>query len=100
MKHLDQIIDELENVLNDLRAYSGWKKRGKSWSKLSLGGGEDYTSAPGWEDVYQDLDKCPGCGGPADNGHDREMPPSPYYCTKCHEKLNETCYCSEHKKAG
>jgi len=32
------------------------------------------------------LDKCPGCGGPADNGHDRCLPPSPYYCTKCMEK--------------
>jgi len=30
-----------------------------------------------------DLSKCPGCGGPADNGHDRCDPPSPYYCTKC-----------------
>ncbi len=26
---------------------------------------------------------CPGCGGPADNGHDRCWPPNPYYCTKC-----------------
>lgn len=31
----------------------------------------------------QDLSKCPGCGGPADNGHDRCFPPSPYFCTKC-----------------
>ncbi len=30
-----------------------------------------------------DLSKCPKCGGPADNGHDRCLPPSPYYCTKC-----------------
>ena len=30
-----------------------------------------------------DLNKCPGCGGPADNGHDRCLPPSPYFCTKC-----------------
>lgn len=32
------------------------------------------------------LSTCPGCGGPADNGHDRCLPPSPYYCTKCEEK--------------
>lgn len=30
-----------------------------------------------------DLSRCPKCGGPADNGHDREVPPNPYYCTKC-----------------
>lgn len=29
------------------------------------------------------LDKCPECGGPADNGHDRCYPPNPYCCTKC-----------------
>lgn len=41
------------------------------------------------EDEYDykvKLDKCPGCGGPADNGHDRWVPPSPYYCTECTEK--------------
>ena len=30
-----------------------------------------------------DLSKCPRCGGPADNGHDREFPPNPYCCSKC-----------------
>ena len=29
------------------------------------------------------LNVCPGCGGEADNGHDRCYPPNPYYCTKC-----------------
>lgn len=32
---------------------------------------------------YPDLSKCPNCGGPADNGNDRCIPPNPYYCTKC-----------------
>lgn len=27
--------------------------------------------------------RCPECGGHADNGHDRELPPNPYLCTKC-----------------
>lgn len=31
------------------------------------------------------LSKCPKCGGAADNGHDREIPPNPYHCTKCDE---------------
>ena len=30
-----------------------------------------------------DLSRCPKCNGPSDNGHDREVPPNPYYCTKC-----------------
>jgi len=30
-----------------------------------------------------DLNICPGCGGPADNGHDRGDPPTTYYCSKC-----------------
>ena len=34
-----------------------------------------------------DLSKCPMCGGPADNGHDRNLPPNPYLCTKCHAGL-------------
>lgn len=29
------------------------------------------------------LNECPKCKGPADNGHDRCLPPNPYYCTKC-----------------
>lgn len=29
------------------------------------------------------LNRCPNCGGPADNGHDRCYPPNPYFCTKC-----------------
>jgi DNA-directed RNA polymerase subunit RPC12/RpoP len=29
------------------------------------------------------LSRCPTCGGPADNGYDRELPPDPYICSKC-----------------
>jgi hypothetical protein len=36
-----------------------------------------------------DLSKCPVCGGPADNGHDRCLPPNPYLCTKCAERREE-----------
>jgi hypothetical protein len=34
-------------------------------------------------DEEPDLDKCPKCRGPADNGHDRCLPPNPYACTIC-----------------
>ena len=30
-----------------------------------------------------DVNVCPGCGGYADNGFSRSVPPDPYYCTKC-----------------
>ena len=33
-----------------------------------------------------DLNKCPKCGGPADNGHDRCVPPSAYVCSCCDDK--------------
>lgn len=38
-----------------------------------------------------DLNKCPKCGGPADNGHDRCVPPNPYECSCCKrdERLEE-----------
>ena len=41
------------------------------------------------EQAEQDLDTCPGCGGVADNGYDREFPPNPYYCTKCTEQAEQ-----------
>ena len=41
------------------------------------------------EQAEQDLDTCPGCGGVADNGHDREFPPNPYYCTRCTEQTEQ-----------
>ena len=36
-------------------------------------------------DCTQNGNTCPGCGGPADNGHDRSIPPNPYYCVACHD---------------
>lgn len=35
--------------------------------------------------MSEDLTKCPCCGGPADNGHDRCYPPNPYFCKKCND---------------
>jgi 16S rRNA G966 N2-methylase RsmD len=29
------------------------------------------------------VNHCPKCGGPADNGFDRQDPPQPYHCRKC-----------------
>lgn len=38
---------------------------------------------PKMSEQRTDLNTCPSCGGPADNGHSREDPPSVYYCSKC-----------------
>ena len=48
----------------------------------------DVTGEPG----EVDLTICPACGGPADNGHDREVPPNPYYCDAC-QHLHYMCVC-------
>ena len=39
--------------------------------------------------ILTTLDKCPKCGGEADNGHDRCMPPNAYHCTKCETTFRE-----------
>jgi len=58
---------------------------------LPLFEGEDIELPPLDEPEYEpDLTKCPRCGGPADNGHDRSMPPAPYVCTKCEKEYGET----------
>ena len=49
----------------------------------------EHGADSSWMDCLPDLTKCPSCGGPADNGHDREFPPNVYACTKCSSKLGE-----------
>jgi hypothetical protein len=39
-----------------------------------------------------DLSRCPQCNGPADNGHDRSIPPNPYLCTKCMAEMPQPSY--------
>jgi len=40
----------------------------------------------------QNLDVCPKCGGPADMGNDRCIPPSPYNCSKCQDADNDETF--------
>lgn len=49
-------------------------------SELADSQNGDSASVPPTSDS---LHKCPKCDGPADNGHDRCLPPNPYFCTKC-----------------
>ena len=37
-----------------------------------------------------DISRCPRCGSAADNGHDRELPPNPYFCSRCMAQQTET----------
>ena len=47
--------------------------------------GKKMTDDP----LSRSLNVCPRCGGVADNGHDRCLPPSPYFCTKCTAELEK-----------
>lgn len=38
---------------------------------------------PQGKPAYDYISKCPQCGGEADNGNDRCIPPSAYLCSKC-----------------
>lgn len=43
----------------------------------------DNSSGSDTPEPKVDLNVCPGCGGPADNGHDRCVPPNVYFCSRC-----------------
>ncbi len=51
----------------------------------------DLIVAVTTEPPEDDITKCPKCGGPADQGFDRCVPPSPYYCSKCDPPECHTC---------
>ena len=65
-ERLKGVLAELESALGLDAPVSTEQKRSQDGNK-----------------VTQDLSVCPGCGGPADNGFSRSVPPDPYYCTKC-----------------
>ena len=60
------------------------KKESKHSDKWSGGPISDGGMDPRYRTIDY-LSRCPMCGGPADNGHDRGYPPNPYVCTKCEE---------------
>ena len=49
----------------------------------------DLAPGPTLKPEEPDLSKCPNCGGPADNGNDRCVPPNAYNCTKCTEAAED-----------
>jgi hypothetical protein len=81
MRACDDFLHEGDTV-----DYSG----GGDFDPTKLRSGEDEEATPqsapkAAEPVEprRDLSKCPRCGGVADNGHDRCVPPNPYWCSKC-----------------
>jgi len=67
-----------------LEALALWKVDfPSSWAKHDEKAIKDLRTALAEPVQEPDLFHCPKCGGPADNGHDRSFPPSPYFCTKC-----------------
>lgn len=69
---------------------SGCPHCGQPWEEHEAGVPSPYcpvveSSEPAADFPAVDLSVCPKCGGDADNGHSRDVPPAPYYCTKCSE---------------
>ena len=76
-------IDRTSEAIFNLRAALAQQQAG-SWQDGVLEG--HLRERERWlaqEQAEPDLSLCPQCNGPADNGHDRSIPPSPYLCTKC-----------------
>jgi hypothetical protein len=44
--------------------------------------------------------RCPECGGPPDNGHDREDPPNVYACSRCEPEPTEAPLPPEQRFSG
>lgn len=64
----------------------GWKMYGLASfrsGRMWFVGFSKQLPKVGGGDTAENLSKCPHCGGPADNGHDRCSPPSAYMCSKC-----------------
>jgi hypothetical protein len=59
---------------------------------ILAGEAEEALRAALAQQAEPDLSLCPQCNGPADNGHDRSIPPHPYLCTKCMAELPQPSY--------
>ncbi len=97
--HIDEMADVIKNIIavemlnvksvSDLSfkvAVAVWNhqddKKKCNCSKCDPLSPENYYCESCTKNTTS-LSKCPKCGGPADNGHDRCLPPNPYFCTKC-----------------
>ena len=60
------------------------------WEAQRYTGGGDGLSSTHKGAEMNELETCPKCGGFADNGFSRSIPPSPYFCRACmaQEEIN------------
>ena len=86
---MTQITIDRALVEQGLEALEGFAYHGKA-----AGWPETITNlrAALAQQAEPDLSLCPQCNGPADNGHDRSIPPSPYLCTKCMAEMPQPSY--------
>jgi len=84
---LEAALAQEQAVTDDMRSAVRWAPSSAYWSdRLREFFGPDAREGIDALErrlAEPDLSRCPQCNGPADNGHDRSIPPSPYLCTKC-----------------
>ena len=93
---------QAEPVTEDMKSAVRWAPSSAYWSeRLREFFGPDAREgidalerriAGAQEMAEPDLSLCPQCNGPADNGHDRSIPPHPYLCTKCMAEMPQPSY--------
>ena len=81
-KFRDMAGKELANKLNGIEQGKEAAVRREDMMRANM----PILRAPSTRHI--NLSKCPKCGAPADNGHDREVPPNPYWCSKCSPHLD------------
>ena len=88
-QEMQRLMDKAESTLREALAEQADMNLNCKSVQARLATSWGYVKAEQAEQAGQDLDTCPGCGGVADNGHDREFPPNPYYCTRCTEQAEQ-----------
>ena len=81
----DELLDQLKNAVSTERVSTGQTRNIGEEIIEGLEAIRDHPEKLKRIDCTQNGNTCPGCGGPADNGHDRSIPPNPYYCVACHD---------------
>lgn len=78
-----------QSVLDNLRCNLGIKEVKIKELRVAISVVEERLAELQRSEPHEpDISKCPKCGGPADQGFDREHPPNPYWCTKCQDSTD------------
>ena len=77
------VTDDMRSAVRWAPSSAYWSERLREFFGPDAREGIDALERRLAEAQEPDLSRCPQCNGPADNGHDRSVPPSPYLCTKC-----------------